>query len=132
MIFTVNSLLKSLHFEEPNFWVFSFSGKVTVQAETFWRVMDGNKIIYTSEDHHQKFGLPQPIDLTKAVPEIFKNIHLKRIEVQDGTGDLILSFSDQLKIEIYITSSGYESYSFWIEDKRYIGLGGGKTAIFNE
>lgn len=132
MIFTVNSLLKSLHFTEPNFWVFSFSDNVTVQAETFWRVIDGNKIIYTSEDHHQKSGLSQPIDLTKAVLEIFKNIHLKRIEVQDGTGDLILNFSDQLKIEIYITSSGYESYSFWIEDKRYIGLGGGKTAIFNE
>jgi len=56
---------------------------------------------------------------------------LIELKVIETTGDLILSLSDNFVIEIFITSSGYESYSFSINNKRYIGMGSGQIGVYD-
>lgn len=54
-----------------------------------------------------------------------------KIEVIKDTFDLVLSLTDGHRIEIYISSSGYETYDFSIDNKRYIGLGSGDIAVID-
>ena len=56
---------------------------------------------------------------------------MKKIEVIKDTYDLTLTLTNDLTIEIYISSSGYETYNFSIDDKSFIGLGSGDIAIFD-
>lgn len=97
----------------------------------FWRLLKNNKIASVSYDHGQKFGLPAHIDLTEKVTEILKGKHLSELKVVETTGDLMLSVSDNIVIEIFIASSGYESYSFGINNKRYIGMGSGQIGVYD-
>jgi hypothetical protein len=57
---------------------------------------------------------------------------LKKIEVTKDTYDLTLTLTNDLTIEIYISSSGYETYDFSIDGKSYIGLGSGDIAIMDD
>jgi hypothetical protein len=56
---------------------------------------------------------------------------LTKIEVIKGTFDLVFTLTGGYRLEIYISSSGYETYDFSIENKRYIGLGSGDIAIID-
>jgi hypothetical protein len=53
------------------------------------------------------------------------------MEVIKDTYDLTLTLTNDLRIEIYISSSGYETYDFSIDGKSFIGLGSGDIAIFD-
>jgi hypothetical protein len=50
---------------------------------------------------------------------------LTRIHVDKNTGDLTLTLTDRLVLQIFTASTGYETYDFYVDNKRYIGLGGG-------
>jgi len=54
---------------------------------------------------------------------------LTEIKLDKDTADMTLTISDDIKIQIFIASSGYETYDFSIEGKRYIGLGSGDIGI---
>jgi hypothetical protein len=56
---------------------------------------------------------------------------LIKIEVIKDTFDLVFTLTDGVRLEIFISSSGYETYNFFIDNKRYIGLGSGKIAIID-
>ncbi len=132
LIFKTDSVFVSLTLHENDIWNFSFANGIDIQVEGgFWRLLRDKKIVRVSSDHEQQFGLPAPINLVLSVTEILKSKHLTQIEVVATTGDLILSISDSVVIEVYITSSVYESYSFGIDNKRYIGCGSGQIAVYN-
>lgn len=40
-------------------WFFGFSGEVSLATETFWRLINEDRIVVTSEDHGHQFGLPE-------------------------------------------------------------------------
>lgn len=54
---------------------------------------------------------------------------MTEIRVDKDTADLKLTISDDIKIQILVASSGYETYDFSFEDNRYIGLGTGEIGI---
>ena len=91
--------------------------------------MKKNKIILVSNDNGQQFGLPKPLILIEELSKVLKGNRLMKIEVIKDTFDLTLTLTDDFKIEIFISSSGYETYDFSINSKRYIGLGSGDIAI---
>jgi len=110
-------------------WTFKFLADYFT-AYGLWRILENKKIRFVSLDNGQQFGLPKPIDLVTEVNEILKNKRLQTIIIKPDTSDLQLILSDNFEIEIFITSSGYETYEFSIDSKRYIGQGSGEIAIF--
>ena len=132
LTFTTNSLFDKVTFDnEADCWIFSFADKIYASSSGFWRLLEMNKIIFVSLDNGQQFGLPKPVDLAEELNKILSGKRLTKIDVIKDTFDLSLTLTEELKLEIYIASSGYETYDFSINAKRYIGLGSGDIAIFD-
>lgn len=133
MTFKTNKLFKSLtYYEESENWFFLFADKVYATSCRFWRLIKDDKIKAVSFDHGHQFGFPKPLDLIEKVTQLMIGKTLLEIKVDKFTADLTLILSDNIRIEIFIYSTGYESYDFSIEDKRYIGCGGGELGIVEE
>jgi len=132
MTFTTHSLFDNIAFDkDADCWYFYFADKIFANSSGFWRLLIENKIELVSLDHEQQFGLPKPLDLVEELSRKLAGKHLTKIEVIKDTFDLVLSLTDGHRIEIYISSSGYETYDFSIDNKRYIGLGSGDIAIID-
>jgi len=132
MTFNTNSLFEKVTFDKnADHWLFSFADKIYVSSSGFWRLLENNKIVFVSFDNEQQFGLPEPINLAGELNKMLIGKCLTKIEVIKDTFDLTLTLTDELKFEIYISSSGYETYDFSINDKRYIGLGSGDIAVMD-
>ena len=130
LTFITDLLFECVTFDkEADSWRFYFADKVYVSVYGFWRLLTNDKITWVSFDNEQQFGLPKPIDLINELKQVLTGKRLTKIEVLNNTFDLTLTLTEGLKIDIYITSSGYESYDFSIDNKRYIGLGSGDIAI---
>jgi hypothetical protein len=110
-------------------WTFKFRTDYFT-AYGLWRILENRKIRFVSLDNGHQFGLPKPIDLVTEVNELLKNKRLETIIIKPDTSDLQLILNDNFEIEIFITSSGYETYQFSFDSKKYIGQGSGDIAIF--
>ena len=131
-IFKANSEFKSVtHIADSDQWLFTFQDQIYVSALGFWRLLKSNEILFVSSDHGHQFGKPKPLDIVEEVTSELKDKTLKEIIISHNTGDLILSLVDDIKIEIYISSIGYETYEFGIKNVRYIGMGKGELAIIH-
>ncbi|WP_419803427.1 hypothetical protein [Mucilaginibacter sp.] len=132
LTFTTNSLFENVTLDKyAENWTFSFANNVHVSSTGFWRLLVNNKIVFVSIDNGHQFGLPSPLDLVEELIKELAGKILTKIEVIKDTFDLTLTLTDELKLDIYISSSGYETYDFSINNKRYIGLGSGDIAIFD-
>lgn len=131
LIFKINSIFESVNYDKgSDSWQFHFANGIYAGSSTgFWRLLKSNRIVLVSLDNGQQFGLPQPIDLVVEVIKILTGKKLKEIKVSRETGDLTLTISEDIKIQIFIISSGYESYDFLIDGKKYIGLGSGSIGL---
>ncbi len=131
LTFSTNSLFDSLTYDiAADSWCFLFKDRIYASSSGFWRLLVEDKIVYVSLDQGHQFGLPKPLDLVDEVIKLLTGKYLVAIDVDKNTADLTLTISDGIKIQIYIASSGYETYDFSYHDKRYIGLGSGEIAIF--
>ncbi|MBC8042508.1 MAG: hypothetical protein IAF08_03595 [Rhizobacter sp.] len=132
LIFKANSVFDSITYDEDaNHWYFTFSDEIYASSSGFWRLLEANKIVLVSLDNKHQLGLSKPLDLVGEIAKRLRRKKLIEINVDEDTGDLTLIISDDMKIQIYIASSGYETYEFSYQDKRYIGLGSGEIAIVN-
>jgi hypothetical protein len=132
MIFKTNSIFQSLTYDkDADSWYFVFTGNICFNVESIWRLLENKKIKRVSLDNGQQFGLPKPIDLASEINTYLFGKKILEIKVKQDTADLVLTLTDNMQIEILITSSGYESYNFTIDNKNYIGLGSGEIAIYD-
>lgn len=132
IIFKTDSLFNSLVCSEVDFWNFTFANGIHVNiVGGFWRLLCKGRIAVVSYDHKQQFGLPEPLDVLETATKMLGGKHLKEISILKPTGDLMLSISDGISIEIFITSSGYESYTFCFDNKGYVGGGSGEISIYD-
>jgi hypothetical protein len=132
LTFTTNSLFDNIVFDKDgDCWYFYFSDKIFACSSGFWRLLIENKIDLVSLDHEQKFGLPKPLDLVEEITRKLVGKYLTKIEVIKDTYDLVLTLTDRHRLELFISSSGYETYEFSVDNKRYIGLGSGDIAIID-
>ena len=132
LTFKTNSLFDNVAFDKDgDCWTFYFADKIYTSSSGFWRLLEKNKIIFVSLDNEQQFGLPKPIDLVEELNKILTGKYVTNIDVIKDTFDLTLTLTEGLKLEIYIASSGYETYTFSINAKNYIGLGSGDIAIMD-
>ena len=130
--FAADSLFKEVNYDiNADSWNFTFADKVGVGVSGFWRLLEKGRIILVSLDHGHQFGRPKPIDLSEEIKNLLTGKRLIKIQVDKDTADLTLTLTDQFKLEIYIASSGYETYNFSIGGKHYIGLGSGGISIMD-
>ncbi|WP_026898937.1 hypothetical protein [Daejeonella oryzae] len=130
LIFKPNSIFDSVSFnKDADRWQFNFADNIYVASSGFWRLLESNRIVIVSLDNGHQFGHPQPLDLSVEVNKLLTDKMLTEIRVDNETADLTLTISEGITLQIFIASSGYESYDFSIYDKRYIGLGSGDIGI---
>ena len=129
--FHTKSLFETVSYDQnSNDWILTFSDSISVLSSGFWRLLENGKISLVSLDHGHQFGLPRPVDMVEELALRLKGKLLTRILLSKDTYDLRLSLTEDLELEIFISSTGYETYQFSVAGKRYIGLGGGDIAIF--
>lgn len=102
---------------------------VYVHLQCFWRAVVDSKIVFTSEDDKQIFGLEKPFDISEAFPKFFSSQQVSFIKIKNPIADLQILFEDGSYIEAFASSSGYETWSIWGKDIRIICLGEGKIGI---
>jgi hypothetical protein len=131
LTFNTNAQFQSVTYDKDgDSWYFVFANNIAFNAQTIWRLLKNKNIQWISLDHGQQFGLPEPIDLVGNMTAELTGKRLIKIKVKQNTADLLLTFTDDLEIEMFISSSGYESYNFSIDKTTYIGMGSGDIAIF--
>lgn len=114
-------------------WSFGFANGGGITTQSFWRVLAHGGIAVTSEDHDQKFGLPEPVDAGHRAQELLRG-PVSRVELLPITSDLRLEFDGKATLELFNTSSGYEGWHLGVPtadgQKELVALGGGDAAMW--
>jgi len=130
LIFKSNAFFETVTYDrDSDSYYFLFNENISITVTGFWRILIENKINIVSLDNGQQFGLLKTINLVEITTKILKDKKLKEIKINKETADLTLTFSNNIKLEVYISSSGYETYSLSLKEKRYLGLGSGEIGI---
>jgi Family of unknown function (DUF6188) len=113
-------------------WPVTFDGGASLVIQCLWRLIEDRRIRFTSQDEGQKFGLPAPVDAAAEVARRLTGSIVEAVELQDGTLDLHIRFTDGHELQIIPDSSGYEAWSLTGHSNRYFATGGGGLEIFAE
>ena len=108
-------------------WAFEFDGGVTIVAESsHWRLVDGNTVIVTDEDHGHLFGHKEPVDAGGVVLTALEGAMVSQVEFSP-VSDLLLSFANKRTLQVLIGSSGYENWHVYGPDTSHtFAIGGGE------
>jgi hypothetical protein len=88
--------------EAAGVWRFGFtSGWLTVECA--WRAVSTGRIVLGSEDHGQKFGLPEPVDAVSRVLALLGKKTVVGVEIDSLTSDLSIQFADDSESTFSIT-----------------------------
>jgi hypothetical protein len=129
--YSCNALLQSVSYDNgAEAWSFFFADNISFNISAFWRLIKNKEIWLVSLDHGHKFGLDTPLNIVEEVEKLLAGKHLTRIDIKEGTGDLVLELTDGMQIQAFISSTGYETYDFDYGNERHIAMGAGQIAIF--
>jgi hypothetical protein len=95
---------------EGSSWGFRFGDGTEVRADSPWRLIRGGRIVLSSEDHGQWYGLPQPVDAEAVCSSMICGTAVQSAEVREGTADIVVLFESGDRLEIVPLSSGFESW----------------------
>jgi hypothetical protein len=88
--------------------------------------LEKGRIILTSEDHGQWFGLPAPVNANEKAIELLGGDLISKATVCEGTLDIIIDFVHGRRLEFLTNSSGYESWELTDPSKTLtVAQGGG-------
>ena len=124
----VGRVVTEVSFSEPTLWYFSFGPEVSIGVECLWRIVENGRVGLTSDDHGHKFGLPAPIDAVARSTDAFSGRRVTAVQLREFTADLLIDFTDDLRLEVIPTSSGYEAWQ--LRDPSgtsFIAVGGGEV-----
>lgn len=125
----VGRTISSVALNEPAQWSFSFGAGVGISAECPWRLLKDGRVAISSEDHLQQYGLPAPLDAAAVAADTLGSHPVVRVEIKEGTADLLLEFAGSLRLEFLPISSGYESWGATTPSGfRVIAQGGGQLS----
>src|SRR5688500_4611040 len=102
------------------YWYFENSWLGSVNL---WRFLRDGRVQYVSSDQGARFGLGHPLDLMGPRQDALGGRRVVGIDIDDQTGDLVLDFGDGVRIQVLISSGGYESYMLLANGNQYIGYG---------
>lgn len=110
---------------EFDYWHFVLSQGGCITASCPWRLIRDGHIAISGDDQGQQFGLPAPVDAVSLVPSLLAESVIERVEVREGTADLIIHFDHSFRLEVIPFSSGYESWQVTAPDMSSIFAQGG-------
>jgi hypothetical protein len=114
-----------------NQWRFFFSPELSIGIECPWRLIKDGHVAIGSEDHLQKYGLPAPIDAVQVTTDLLASQLITRVEIRDGTTDLLIDLTGDLRFEAVPISCGYESWNiFGPSGFQVVAQGGGHLCIW--
>jgi hypothetical protein len=131
LVWLVGHRFRSLTQREYD-WVFAFDRGASVVVACLWRLVEGGRIRFTSEDNGQQFGLPAPVDVSLEVNRRLAGGVVEAVELRRGLLDLDVGFSTGHTLQIFPDSSGYEAWNVQSGDRQFIAVGGGDLAIFGD
>lgn len=129
--FKTHLLFQSItHDNQADTWFLNFSENLSFFVASLWRLIQERKIKFVSQDHGHKYSFhSEPVDLAKELTDLLSNQYLLEIKVNQYTSDILLELTNNIQIEIFITSAGFESYSFYLNKTHYYGMGSGELGI---
>ena len=113
-------------------WVFTFEHGGALVAECLWRLLEDDRIRFTSADEGQLFGLPTPVDAAAEIRSRLTGASITGVDLKTGTLDLRITFSTGHVLELVPDSSGYEAWSASRPGRTCIATGGGELAMFDD
>jgi hypothetical protein len=113
-------------------WLFRFSGDVTVQTGSAWRLLDHSRLKVTSDDHGHSFGLPEPVDAAARVMSTTAARPVRAASIVVKSGDLLIDFGDEVQLQLLQMSCGYESWHLRIGETQVTCCGGGRVVQYRE
>jgi hypothetical protein len=111
-------------------WSFGFSENVSVSTESPWRLINEERIVVTSEDDGQRFGLSEPVDAASAVLSVILGRTVEAAMIDASSGDLTIAFNGGARLQLFQMSSGYESWRLSASGSEIVCTGGGEIAHF--
>jgi hypothetical protein len=83
-------------------------GPAALSIACLWRVVVVGRVVLTSRDHGQQFGLPAPVDAYEEAFARLRGRPLVGVQLDETSADLILEFEDGQRLELRTGSSGFE------------------------
>ncbi len=109
-------------------WFFRFGDGASLATESPWRLIAKGRIVVSSEDHDQQFGMPAPVDAEREVLSRAGSLTVEAASVSADAGDLTISFSGGTYLQLLQLSSGYESWRLSVDGSESICIGGGSIS----
>jgi hypothetical protein len=106
-------------------WCFSFTGGVSLATDAEWRLIDGGRVVTSSDDHGRQFGLPAPVDAARNAAERAAGRTVETASVLPEAGDLVVRFGDRLELQLLQLSCGHESWRLTAAGGEHVCTGGG-------
>jgi hypothetical protein len=129
----VGRAFTEVSFHEPSPWYFIFGPDAHIGVECLWRIVGHDGVILTNEDHGQKFGLSAPLDAVAKGNQLLAGRIIAAVQLREATADVLIEFTEDLRLEIIPTSSGYESWQ--LRDPSgmsYVAQGGGQICKWKQ
>ena len=98
-------------------WIFQFAAGLNIRVESSWRIRNKERILLTDGDDGQQFGLPARIDAEAAANDLLQGLEVQAIDEDGSTADLVIRFTGDLMLEVITNSSGYESWTAYVESE---------------
>ncbi len=125
----VGMRLRSVEVNGP-VWSFVFDDDISILDVAPWRLLDGERIVVTSEDHEHPFGLPVPVDAVERVLAVVSRKTVVAAYITRTTSDLIVDFGENVHLQCLQMSCGYESWRLAVHGSETICTGGGGIQHF--
>lgn len=124
-------LLLSLKYDEETFdWVLDFGDRYVLRVSCAWRLYAAGRIRLGHQDDGQLFGLKQPLDAKHRLLEALEGRCIVEVRLSEGSGDLVLDFGANSRLEFFNDSCGYEGWNLFLPGDRWVvAAGGGQLSL---
>lgn len=114
-------------------WQLRFNDGATLNLECPWRLLLNGSIVFGDTDDGQAFGFPQAINGVETVKNWLGTALVKALSIQKGSGDLFLAFQNEVCLEAFNGSSGYEGWTCSGKTgATVVAQGGGNVVVWEQ
>ena len=109
-------------------WIFHFSGSLTLQVASAWRMVSATEIVIGFHDDGHRFGLGSPVNAAERITQL---VGAKTVSAAtfNRYGDLEVQFGPESVLQVFNDSCGYEGWQLYGPGDRYVVAQGGGRVI---
>jgi hypothetical protein len=111
----------------PRNFTFEF-GSGALAVDCLCRIVASGRLVLTSQDHGQRFGLPSPVDAYAEAESLLRDRCVAAVRLVAETNDLVIEFEDGSRLEVLAHSSGYELWNLTAPGVHLAAVGGNGIA----